>query len=230
MGNRLLRAPLLPALISLAVAGVTVVAGCKVVVSAQVPTPAATGHAVAAATSAPAPTSAPGATSAPVSAPAGHGHRLARIADEGQVTYSVHLTQCHTRAGGQLPDPRCTPGSVDPAVTQASITSTICRSGYTAKVRPPESETSHAKFDVAYPAYGIPDSATSELDHLVSLELGGSNDITNLWPEAGTVPNPKDKVENALNRAVCDGRVSLAAAQLAIATDWMTAEARLGLS
>jgi hypothetical protein len=118
---------------------------------------------------------------------------------------------------------------VDPAVTQATIASTICRSGYTGKVRPPESETSHAKFDVAYPAYRIQDSAASELDHLVSLELGGSNDITNLWPEVGTVPNPKDKVENALNRAVCDGRVSLAAAQRAIAADWMTAEARLGL-
>jgi hypothetical protein len=69
----------------------------------------------------------------------------------------------------------------------------------------------------------------SELDHLVPPELGGSNDITNLWPEAGRVPNPKDKVENALNRAVCAGKVSLAAAQNAIASDWLTARARLGL-
>jgi hypothetical protein len=225
MGNRLLRAPALVAVISLAMAGTTALAGCKVVVSAQAPaSPTASD---VAAPSASASISAP--ASGPVSARAGHGHRLARIADEGVVTYSTKLTRCHARAGGQLPDPHCTPGSVDPAVTQATIASTICRSGYTGKVRPPESETSHAKFDVAYPAYRVQDSATSELDHLVSLELGGSNDITNLWPEVGTIPNPKDKVENALNRAVCDGRVSLAAAQRAIAADWMTAEARLGL-
>src|SRR5207247_7773377 len=115
---------------------------------------------------APVPSSAPPAAGqdAASSAPAARGghHRLARIADEGRVTYSVHLTGCHTRADGQLPDPRCTPGSVDPAVTQASIGSTICRSGYTEKVRPPESETAHAKYDVAYPAYHIGRSPASE--------------------------------------------------------------------
>jgi len=36
-------------------------------------------------------------------------------------------------------------------------------------------------------------------------------------------------VENALHRAVCEGRVSLAAARRAIARDWLTAEASLGL-
>ena len=45
----------------------------------------------------------------------------------------------------------------------------------------------------------------------------------------GTLPNPKDTVENALHRAVCDGRVPLRAAQRAIAVNWKTAEARLGL-
>ena len=61
------------------------------------------------------------------------------------------------------------------------------------------------------------------------LELGGSNDATNLWPEYPPTPNPKDKVEGALNAAVCGGRVSLVAAQDAIAANWMTAEARLGI-
>jgi len=211
VGTRPWLAPLLAAAI-----GVTMIAGCKVVVSAPGPSlsvPPATGQA---------------APSAPGLASGGH-RKLARIADEGRVTYSIALGRCRTRAGGQLPDPRCTPGSVDPAVTQADIGSTICRSGYTEGVRPPESQTSHAKYDVAYPAYRIPDRDTGELDHLVSLELGGSNDITNLWPEVGPLPNPKDKVENALHRAVCDGRVRLAAAQRAIAINWRTAEARLGL-
>jgi hypothetical protein len=193
--------------------------GCKTVISASggssggSPTSAATGSAATG--------------SAAAGSPAG---ALAKISDEGKVTFSVQLSSCHASDGGQLPDPHCTPGSVDPAITQADIATTICRSGYTATVRPPASETNKAKFDVAYPAYGIPTSDRSELDHLVSLELGGSNDITNLWPEVGTVPNPKDKVENALHKAVCEGKVTLTAAQRAIAADWQTAESSLGLS
>jgi hypothetical protein len=159
------------------------------------------------------------------------GGGLRVIHDPKQVTYSLHLATCHFGDGGQLPDPACTPGAVDPSVTQADIKSTICRSGgYTKKVRPSSGETDHAKFDVSYPAYGVRHSAKSEEDHLVSLELGGSNDIANLWPEVGKEPNPKDKVENDLHRAVCDGQVKLADAQEAIATDWETAESRLGLS
>jgi hypothetical protein len=154
---------------------------------------------------------------------------LVRIHDPKKVTYSRTLTSCRFGDGDQLPDPACTPGAIDPAVTQANIRSTICRSGYTATVRPPEAQTEHAKFQVAYVAYHVNRSAKSELDHLVSLELGGANDIANLWPEVGKQPNPKDTVENALNSAVCSGRVTLAAAQQAIASDWMTAEARLGL-
>jgi hypothetical protein len=158
--------------------------------------------------------------------------KLERIYDPGHVTYSIHLRpgSCHTRDHRQLPETRCTPGSVDSAVTQDNIHSTICRVGWTGKVRPPEAQTERAKYHVAYPAYHIPASAGSELDHLVPLELGGSNDMTNLWPEVGRIPNPKDKVEDALNQAVCRGRVSLVAAQLAIATNWLTAEARLGLT
>lgn len=158
------------------------------------------------------------------------GHLL-KIHDPKQVTYSVHFTTCHFGDGGQLPDPKCTPGAIDPAVTQSDLKSTICKKGgYTKKVRPSSEETSKAKYDVAYPAYGVSHSRKSELDHLVSLELGGSNDIANLWPEVGKEPNPKDKVENDLHKAVCDGDVSLAAAQEAIATDWETAEAKLGIS
>lgn len=154
---------------------------------------------------------------------------LRKIHDPDKVTYSRTLTFCRFRDGGQLPDPACTPGAIDPAVTQQNIQSTICRSGYTATVRPSESQTERAKFDVAYIAYHVRHSAKSELDHLVSLELGGANDIANLWPEVGKLPNPKDKVENDLHRAVCDGKVSLAAAQQAIAANWTTAEQRLGL-
>jgi len=155
-------------------------------------------------------------------------HGLKKVHDPRHVTGTI-TGQCHYRDKGQLPDPRCTPGSIDPAVTQANLRSTICRSGYTRTVRPPESQTERFKFRVAYLAYGDPHSERTELDHLVSLELGGSNDATNLWPETPPTPNPKDKVENALHRAVCSGRVTLAAAQDAIASDWLTAEKKLGL-
>jgi hypothetical protein len=166
---------------------------------------------------------------AAVASPASSGPGLKKVHDPGHVTGAIH-GHCSYRDHGQLPDPRCTPGSVDPAVTQAGIGSTICKKGWTGTVRPPESQTEHFKYDVAYPAYGTPRSERTELDHLVPLELGGSNDATNLWPEYPPTPNPKDKVEGALNRAVCDGRVSLAAAQKAIAADWLTAEQKLGLN
>jgi hypothetical protein len=54
--------------------------------------------------------------------------------------------------------------------------------------------------------------------------LGGSNDISNLFPEAAS-PKPgfheKDKVENYLHDQVCSGAMTLQIAQIAIATNWL---------
>jgi hypothetical protein len=65
------------------------------------------------------------------------------------------------------------------------------------------------------------------VDHLISLELGGSNSIRNLWPESfSTQPwnaRVKDRLENRLHREVCSGRMSLHDAQRAIATNWIDA-------
>lgn len=166
-------------------------------------------------------------SAAAAAVPAAAGHGLKKVHDPGRVTGTIH-GHCTYRDHGQLPDPRCTPGSIDPHVTQADIRSTICKKGWTATVRPPESQTERFKKHVAFPAYGLSWPRESELDHEVPLELGGSNDATNLWPEVGRPSgNPKDKVENALNAAVCKGRVSLTAAQNAIAADWLTAENKL---
>jgi hypothetical protein len=155
-------------------------------------------------------------------------HGLLAVHDPGKVTGTL-TGPCRTRDHGMLPDPSCTPGAIDPAVTQANIGSTICRTGYTATVRPPESQTEAFKWHVAEPAYGQHD-VSGELDHLVSLELGGANDARNLWVEAGPIPNPKDAVENALNQAVCDGKITLRAAQQEIAKNWIKAAAALGIS
>ncbi len=121
-------------------------------------------------------------------------------------------------AHGGLQDSACTPGAIISSATKAQI----CQSGYSKSVRNvPTSEK-----DQVYAEYGITHHATGEyeVDHLVSLELGGSNDIANLWPEAAS-PKPgfheKDKVENYLHAQVCSGAITLKAAQNQIATNWL---------
>ena len=84
-------------------------------------------------------------------------------------------TGCVSRNG--KPDRGCTPGAIDPRVTQANLGQTICRrGGYTGSVRPPESYTEALKRSQipAYGAYRGSSLSDYEEDHLVSLELGGS--------------------------------------------------------
>lgn len=179
----------------------------------------------------------PGVPSGPVSvpravtaSPSPSTAGLRQVHDPGHVTGTL-TGPCHTQDGGQLPDPACTPGAYDPAITAA----VLCAPGYTTSgYRAPSSETSNFKYHVAEPAYGMT-NVPGELDHLVSLELGGSNDASNLWVEAGPIPNPKDAVENKLHAWVCAGGAGVAQgrlhdAQIAIAADWMTAEQNLGIT
>ncbi|MEA2298124.1 MAG: hypothetical protein QOF77_1060 [Solirubrobacteraceae bacterium] len=134
-------------------------------------------------------------------------------------------SRCHLR--GPLPDPACTPGARFAAATPP----VICRSGYARSVR----NVPRAIKDAVYRAYGLSrhfDGSDGEVDHLVSLELGGSNVAANLFPEAAT-PKPgsheKDRLENALHDEVCTGRLALPPAQRLIATDWVAAyRARFG--
>lgn len=152
-------------------------------------------------------------------------------------TYPAHCAARNDAAGHPLPDPACTPGAVRSDVTEANIASNVCKTGWTATVRPPLAETGALKTR-ALTAYGDPASARSatELDHFVPLELAGSSDVTNLWPEPADWPNHppyelnhKDQVENDLKAAVCSHRVQLVDAQRAIAADWGTAEHSLGI-
>lgn len=146
---------------------------------------------------------------------------------------------CHSRGSGEmvLPDASaaCTPGAVNPEVTPANAGQTICRQGWTRTVRPPVSYTSALKRQQER-AYGIPAGEVTEEDHLIALELGGAaRDPKNLWPEpsSGTrnqPTNPKDKVENAANAAVCSGRMPLATAQQQMAADWISLGHQLGVS
>ncbi len=117
-----------------------------------------------------------------------------------------------------LPDAACTPGAIFPDATKDMI----CEPGYSSQVRNvPDSVKNEA-----YAEYGITHHSAGEyeVDHLISLELGGSNDIANLWPEPAE-PRPgfheKDKVENYLHKQVCDGTVTLQEAQSQIAHHWL---------
>jgi hypothetical protein len=63
-----------------------------------------------------------------------------------------------------------------------------------------------------------------EVDHLVALVLGGSNDESNLWPEtaAGAYgSHEKDRLENELHNEVCAGSLALGHAQRLISGDWV---------
>jgi len=118
-----------------------------------------------------------------------------------------------------LPDTACSPGAIFADVTKDQI----CVPGYSKSVR----DVPDSVKNQVFAEYGISSHTTGEyeVDHLISLELGGSNGIANLWPEPAE-PRPgfheKDKVENYLHKQVCDGAMSMADAQYIIATDWLS--------
>ena len=122
-------------------------------------------------------------------------------------------------AGVVRPNATLTPGDVLPATRGE-----ICSSGYSKRVR---DVSSQLKRDI-YAAYGITSHQPGEyeVDHLIPLGVGGSNDKRNLWPEPINVKpgaKQKDDLENELHNRVCDGRIDLAQAQREIAADWYAA-------
>lgn len=119
---------------------------------------------------------------------------------------------------GDLPDPQLTPGSV--LTTDASV---VCVRGYSKTVR----NVPYSLKRQVYSAYGITSHRPGEyeVDHLISLELGGADVFENLWPESYlTSPwnaHVKDRLENELHRRVCAGDMTLDEAQRAMAGDWI---------
>src|SRR5436190_17807948 len=75
-------------------------------------------------------------------------------------------SECTARAS--LPDPQCTPGALNPHVTQRNIRRTICVPNWTDTVRPSTSYTNALKVkDIR--AYGFRDKRLGdyEEDHLI---------------------------------------------------------------
>ena len=132
--------------------------------------------------------------------------------------------------GFPVPDPKCTPGAVNPTLTLKVLLASGFKTGC---VR--DQATSAKEKASTYDAYGAnhPENNTGqnqvcELDHLVSLELGGADTLDNIWPQCG--PNRavlknryfkrKDTVENYLAWLVKNDRMDLDEAQHGIAKDW----------
>ena len=98
----------------------------------------------------------------------------------------------------EIAHPRCTPGSIDPIVTQSNI------GRPSARADGPTRTCGHRSPGPRRLSITLPTLHTARLSRRkqnlttsYTLELGGSNDATNLWPEYPPTPNPKDKVENA---------------------------------
>jgi hypothetical protein len=116
-----------------------------------------------------------------------------------------------------MPNPALTPGAI-----QSGDTAAVCTPGWAETHR----DVSYATEDYVAREYGLSSRYGYEIDHLIPLELGGSNSVRNLWPEPYDSPygaHQKDGLEDYLHRQVCDDGLPLAAAQHEIAVNWYAA-------
>jgi hypothetical protein len=120
---------------------------------------------------------------------------------------------------GANPDRRCSSGAYYSKLTKPVICGPGFHTSTNRNVPQSEKFAVEREYGLAPGHYG----RQLEIDHIVSLELGGSNDIANLFPE-GLDAHPgyrvKDKLENKAHEWVCDGRIGLRAAQEQIAGNW----------
>jgi hypothetical protein len=123
------------------------------------------------------------------------------------------------------PNPALTPGARTSATADQ-----LCDSSFHASSARHVTAAMKRKVCTEYGIKGPCPDHRYEVDHLIPLELGGSNDLSNLWPEPYE-PRPgaheKDKLETWLHRRVCSGVLKLTAAQHEIATDWFEAYQRM---
>lgn len=132
--------------------------------------------------------------------------------------------------GLPVPDPTCTPGAINPTLTVAVLRDPTFRTGCVRQQATTEDKkaSTYGLYGIAHPSDNTGPNQTCELDHLISLELGGADTLDNIWPQCGppgvTLDNryfkEKDGVENYLAKLVRDDQIDLGEAQHGIATDW----------
>ena len=142
-------------------------------------------------------------------------HSIAR----GRVVLLRARTATSGCEAGTEPDRRCSPGAYSSGLTKKVLCNRRFRTSTIRNVPRGEKYAVEREYGMEARPYG----RTIEIDHIVSLELGGANNIANLFPEPGSGPanyHDKDKLENRLHAMVCAGGIGLRAAQAKIAADW----------
>jgi hypothetical protein len=128
------------------------------------------------------------------------------------MTLAVLLLALHGCHPGALPDRRCTPGRADTQDLQVIChTSTALRRHVTRRT----------ELGILA-AYGIPLAQKNryKIDHLIPLEMGGSNDPANLWPQLVAESLRKDLSERLAHELVCRHHASVAELQQRFTEDW----------
>ncbi|HEX5597226.1 MAG TPA: hypothetical protein VFX61_14605 [Micromonosporaceae bacterium] len=147
-----------------------------------------------------------------------------KVASPPAITVTATVLACAYQDGKA--DSHCTPGAINPEVTQDNIHQTICVKGWTKTIRPPASYTDNLK-SIQLQRYGQSQQPKLyEEDHLIALELGGApRNSDNLWPQSWNGPtgaHAKDSEENQLHAQVCApvNPMPLSVAQQTIVRDW----------
>ncbi|HSB11751.1 MAG TPA: HNH endonuclease [Blastocatellia bacterium] len=117
-----------------------------------------------------------------------------------------------------LPNPKLTPGD-----TLNTSKDDLCVYGYSS---PAQKIPMRLKIQV-FEGYGISATAVGyNVDHLIPVDLGGSNSMKNLWPQPLSGEwnyGMKNRLEKRLRKLVCSGELELEKAQREIAADWIAA-------
>jgi hypothetical protein len=114
-----------------------------------------------------------------------------------------------------LPDSTVTPGSIYSKDEQKVCTGQTQKRSVSEKTK----EEVYQKYKIFSKQKG-----QYEIDHLVALQLGGSNRSENLWPMTTPQHDLKTKLDNKLKDLVCKQKtLQLAQAQIAVKTDWIAA-------
>jgi hypothetical protein len=128
-------------------------------------------------------------------------------------------TQTSACVRSARPDRACSPGAYYSRLTKRVICSSRFRTGAIRNVPQSEKFEVEREYGMAAAYYG----RTIEIDHIVPLELGGSNAIANLFPEPGSGTanyHAKDVLENHAKEMVCSGHLSLGTARRGFARNW----------